>query len=69
MRFFVLVCMIVLTSCSYRASNLPAPVIVKMPKPSTEELGKHIALIEKNVSQASVRAERIKILLDNLYDK
>lgn len=69
MRFFVLVCVIGLTSCHYKASNLPAPVAVKMPKPSTQELDKHIDLIEKNVSQASFRAERIKILLDNLYDK
>jgi hypothetical protein len=56
-------------SCVRTRTSLPAPVIVRMPLASTEEIGKHIDDIEKNVIQASIRTERIKTLLDNLYEK
>lgn len=69
MRFTFLIYLFLFVSCARNRTTLPAPVIVRMPLASTEEIGKHIDDIEKNVIQASVRAERIKTLLDNLYEK
>jgi hypothetical protein len=69
MRFLFIALIFMFTSCARRAIVLPAPAAVKMPTASTEEIGRHIDDMEKNVLQASARVEKIKKLLDNLYEK
>lgn len=69
MRFLLIIYLFLFVSCVRTRTSLPAPVIVRIPLASTEEIGKHIDDIEKNVIQASIRTERIKTLLDNLYEK
>jgi len=68
MRFLVLVPFI-FSSCVSRQTNLPPPVVVTIPSLSTEAIGKHIDDLEKDLSSAHIRSERIKILLNNLYEK